>query len=352
MNENSAIVHCALVAVHSEKSADGPAGAIKRSSLCVEKRKKSSEDARSVCCSNKVCSEKKLSTQDQTIKRLTSRVDKARKERGKDMGVECSKQVCPDKEVTTQTVGRSTSCSVKKAKKRGKAMNIGCSSQTVESEQSAKKKRQEPVAADHHRKIPAPSSFRKVVKEKTSKTAARLHAKLRQRKLMKVELRRDAPSNVQPVLMKANQEPATANAISFGALIDANIPSPVPDQEPTEVHSVLGELVNAKRLLPVTPFTVQPAEESGDTDQASPSTTELVCLMEKFHITPSEELTYAAYESDSNSVDYCKYELYDSDGDCVLCDCDQLDDGDGEFDQFPELKGLPEQVFQIIHLLP
>ena len=74
--------------------------------------------------------------------------------------------------------------------------------------------------------------------------------------------------------------------------------------------------------------------------------------MEKFHITPSEELTYAADESDSNSVDYCKYELYDSDDDCALCDCDQLDDGDGEFDQFPELESLPEQVFQIIHLLP
>ena len=352
-SKESASVPCsAHVAIHSENSADRPAQAIKSFSLCVDKRKKSSKDARSVGGSNKVCADKKVSTQDQTIKRSTSNVDKARNKRGKDMGAECANQVCADKKITTQAGGRSTPCSVKKAKKRGKAMSIGRSNQTVESEQSAKKKRQEPIVADHHRKIPAPSSFRKMIKEKTSKTAARLRVKLRQRKLMKVELRRDAPSNVQPMLTKANQEPATANAIPFGALINANIPSPVPDQEPSEVHSVLGELVNAKRPLPVTPFTVQPAEESGDTDQASPSITELVFLMEKFHITPSEEPTYAADESDSNSVDDCEYELYDADGDCVLCDCDQLDDGDGEYDLFPELKSLPEQVYQIIQLLP
>ena len=351
-NEIASVPCSAHVAVHSENSGDRPAQAIKRSSLRVDKRKKRSKDAPRVGCSNKVCADKKVAAQDQRIKYSISSVDKAGKKRGKDMGAECANQVSADKNVTTQAVGRSTPCSVKKAKKRGKAMSVGYSS-TVESEQSAKKQRQESVAAHHHPKIPAPSSFRKMIKEKTSKTAARLRAKLRQRKLMMVELKRDAPSNVQPVLMKANQEPVTANVIPNGALInDANIPSPVPDQEPTEAHSVLGELVSAKRPLPVTPFTVQPTEESRDTDQASPSITELVCLMEKFHITPSEEPTYAADESDCNSVDDCEYELYDSDGDCVLCDCDQLDDADGEYDLFPELKSLPEQVFQIIQLLP
>ena len=49
--------------------------------------------------------------------------------------------------------------------------------------------------------------------------------------------------------------------------------------------------MNAKQPLPATPFTVQPDEESTAVDQeslpATPSTTELVSLMEQLQIAPS-----------------------------------------------------------------
>jgi len=77
--------------------------------------------------------------------------------------------------------------------------------------------------------------------------------------------------------MKGNQEPAKEN-----------IPLLATNQEQAAVQGVLGEMVTAKRPLPVTPLKVQPAEESMDMYQeslpATSSMTELVSLMEQLHI--------------------------------------------------------------------
>ena len=124
------------------------------------------------------------------------------------------------------------------------------------------------------------------------------------------------------------------------------------NQEPTADHNVLGELVNAKRPLPVTPFTVQPAGDKNEGPlSATPSITELACQMKKLQISSSVDPDVSR---DSDSVDESNgdYELYDSDGDCVLCEFDVLDDADGEYDLYPELQSLSAQVLQLIQLLP
>ena len=313
--------------------------AIERSTSRVNKGKKR-EKAVSVGCANQVGPDTKVTSQ--KTERSSSSANKG-KNRDKAMSIGCSNQVGEDTKVTSQANERSTSI-VNKRKKRRKTVSVGCSNQTVaSSEQSAKKPRKESTdAAPHCHHIPVPSSSRKIIKEKTSKKAARARAKVTQRKLMLEQLRSDTPSKGQPVLTKANQQPV--NTIPFGAPFNANTPSQATGQETTAVQNVLGELVNTKRPLPVTPFTAQLPEESIDT--------ELVSLMEKLHITSSLDPAYVPDVCNSDSADECQYELYDSDGDCVLCDCEQLDDGDGEYELFPELKSLPEQVLQIIQLLP
>ena len=310
-----------------------------RSSSSANKGK-NRDKAMSIGCSNQVGEDTKVTSQ--ANQSSTSSANKG-KNRDKDMSVSCSNQVDTDKKVTSEANERSTSI-VNKRKKRRKTVSVGCSNQTVaSSEQSAKKPRKESTdAAPHCHHIPVPSSSRKIIKEKTSKKAARARAKVTQRKLMLEQLRTDTPSKGQPVLTKANQQPV--NTIPFGAPFNANTPSQATDQETTAVQNVLGELVNAKRPLPVTPFTAQLPEESNDT--------ELVSLMEKLHITSSLDPAYVPDVRNSDSADECQYELYDSDGDCVLCDCEQLDDSDGEYELFPELNSLPEQVLQIIQLLP
>ena len=305
-----------------------------RSTSNVNKAKKG-DKTKSVVRFNQVGTDKKVSSQ--AIERSTSSVNKAKK-RDKDASAGCSNQVAIDvsEKVTSQATVPSTP-SVKKGKKRRKRKSVGSSNETTESEQSAKKQRKEPGEAKQ--------------KKKNSKKVARARAKVRQRKLMKVELQPGTHSNGQPVPTKRNQD--SANAIPFGAPPSANTPSHMAaNQEPTADQNVLGELVNAKRPLPVNPFTVQPAGDKNEGPlSATPYITELAGLMEKLQIS-SSVVPDVSHDSDSVDESDGDYELYDSEGDCVLCECDVLDDGDGEYDLFPELKSLPEQVLQLIQLLP
>ena len=89
-----------------------------------------------------------------------------------------------------------------------------------------------------------------------------------------------------------------------------------------------------KRPLLVTPFTVQADEESMDTGQeplrTTPSVTELVSLTEQRQI--------------ASSVDHV-WEVPDE------SDSEAHDDCDGEYDLYPELQSLPEQMLLLIELL-
>ena len=97
-------------------------------------------------------------------------------------------------------------------------------------------------------------------------------------------------------------------------LLIANLQLKDTHREPTSVQNV-EELLNAKRPLPVTPISGEPAEESIDLGQASlpatPSMTELVSLMEKLQIAPTEDLapdyvadvSYSHLDDVSNGAD-------------------------------------------------
>ena len=320
------------------------------SSVHIEK---SRDKAKSNGFSNQVGADKNVTskaTMRSTDKKVTSQATErstfsVNKEKNSDKpnNVRCCSQVGADKNVTSQAFERSAS-SFNKRRKRANAKRDF--NQTVETEHSAKKQRKEPAITEQHRRaeIPVPSSFRKKTKEKKSKKAAHEPAKVTQSKLLKVEMRPGTPSKGQLVLTKAKQEPV-ANAIPYRAPL---APQKGASQEPIAVQNVLGELVNAKRPLPVTPFTVQPAEDMNEGPlSATPSITELARQMEKLQIDPD-----VSHDSDSVDESNGDYELYDSDGDCVLCECDDRDDGDGEYAVFPELKSLPEQVLQLIQLLP
>ena len=324
------------------------------SSVHIEK---SRDKAKSNGFSNQVGADKNVTskaTMRSTDKKVTSQATErstfsVNKEKNSDKpnNVRCCSQVGADKNVTSQAFERSGS-SVNKRRKRANAKRDF--NQRVESEHSAKKQRKEPAFTEQYRRaeIPVPSSFRKKTKEKKSKKAAHEPAKVTKRKLLKVEMRPGTPSKGQLVLTKAKQEPV-ANAIPYRAPLDVNVtPQMGAGQEPIAVQNVLGELVNAKRPLPVTPFTVQPAEDMNEGPlSATPSITELARQMEKLQIDPD-----VSHDSDSVDESNGDYELYDSDGDCVLCECDDRDDGDGEYAVFPELKSLPKQVLQLIQLLP
>ena len=140
------------------------------------------------------------------------------------------------------------------------------------------------------------------------------------------ELTTNATFIGQPETMKQSQNSAAENAISYEGMSNANLQLQATHREPTSFQNV-GELLNAKRSLPVTPFSVQPAG-SMNMDQeslpATPSITELVSLMEQLHIVPpvAPATNYVACVSDSNS----------DDKENVL---------------FPELQSLGEQ-FQIV----
>ena len=144
---------------------------------------------------------------------------------------------------------------------------------------------------------------------------------------MAVELRPNAPFIGQPELIKAKQKSAVEIANPVRGLLSANLQLQDTNREPTSVQSA-GQLLNAKRPLPVTPFCVEPAEESIDMDQeslpATPSMAELVSLMEQLQIAPSED----------PASDYVAVSHSHSD-----------DDNDGaENVLFPGLQSLAEQV--------
>ena len=152
---------------------------------------------------------------------------------------------------------------------------------------------------------------------------------------LSVELRHSTPFVGQPEHMKvANQEEAKEMAPPSEEMLNANLPLQSPEKESATGQNVLGEVMNAKRPLPVTPFTVEQAAESMETDQEllppTPSITELASVMEQLQISPSE----------------------DEDHDVPLVsDSDYDDESDGEYGVYPELKSLPEQVLQLIQML-
>ena len=132
----------------------------------------------------------------------------------------------------------------------------------------------------------------------------------------------------------ANQEPAKNIAIPFEGLLNASLPLQSPDKESTTGQNVLGDVMDARRPLPVTPFTVEQAAESMETDQellqTTPSMTEFASLM--------EQLTISLPEDEDYDVP-------------LVSDSDSYDESDAEYDLFPELQSLPEQVLQLIQLL-
>lgn len=120
----------------------------------------------------------------------------------------------------------------------------------------------------------------------------------------------------------------------LGELSNANQPLQAMDQEPAAVQSVLGELVAAKIPSAVAPFTLGFSEKSMDTYQDETLTThsisELVSLMEQLQVAPFEDRICHVRE----------FSYAESDDGCVE-----------EYDQYPELQSLPEQVLQLIQLL-
>ena len=292
---------------------------IERSSA-VSKRKKISKPE-SIACSNQIDVDKNTASQD--IEHSSFDVNNGQK-RSKSLIFGCSNEVSADKKAEApQEIERSSTA--KKGKKRSKPASVGCSNQILVSEFQAKKPRKKQVAAQSRRETPVLARLRKIIKERASQNGphSRTRTISRQRKLKVVELRHNA-----------NQEPAKEIAIPFEGLLNASLLLQSPEKESTTGQNVLGDVMDAKRPLPVTPFTVEPAEESMETDQellqTTPSMTELVSLM--------EQLTISLPEDEDYDVP-------------LVSDSDSYDESDAEYDLFPELQSLPEQVLQLIQLL-
>ena len=304
---------------------------IERSSRAVSKRKNRGKPG-SIACSNQIDVDTNASQQ---IERSSLNV-KNEQQSIKASMVGCSSEVSADKKVEApQAIGRSSTA--KKGKKRSKPASVGCFTQTTASEFQAKKPRKEQVAAQCRRETPVLARLRKIVKEKASHNGphSRTRTITRQRKLKEVELRNKTRFVGQPEVSKvANQEPAKEMAIPFEGLLNANLPLQSLDKESVSGQNLLGEVMDAKRPLPVTPFTMEPTTESMETDQellpTTPSMTELVSLMEQLTILPSEDQDYDVP---------------------LISDYDSDDESDAEYDLFPELQSLPEQVLQLLQLL-
>jgi len=316
------IVPCSRVGVIRQNSVAkqvNVSGGTERSSLRAEKRKKRKE-AVSVGCLDQVGLDHSKTLTSQETERSSFVINKG-KQRSKPAKVYCSNQVGMDKKGATRE-SEDTSFGVNKARKRRNAPRVGCSSELVSPGQSAKKRRNEPVEAHHRFKMPAPSSSRQLTQKKASKAVPHSPAQVRQRKLMAMGLKPVSPLSGQ--LMTGNQEPAKEN-----------IPLLATNQEQAAVQEVLGEMVTAERPLPVTPLKVQPAEESLDMYQeplpATSSMTELVSLMEQLHISPC--------------VDDSDFRVPD------VSDSESDDDCDGEYELFPELQSLGEQVLLLLQML-
>ena len=304
---------------------------IERSSA-VTKRKKGSKPA-SITCSNQINVDKDAASQE--IKHSSFDVNNGQK-RSKALIFGYSNEVSADKKAEApQEIGRSSTA--KKEKKRDKPASVGCSNQISVSEFQAKKPRKEPVAVQHRRETSVLTRLRKITKERASQNGphSRTRTILRQRKLQGVELRHNARFVGQPELFKAaNQEPEKEIAIPFEGLLNENLPLQFPGKESTTRHNVIGDVMDAKRPLPVTPFTAEQAAESMETDQellqSTPSMTELASLM--------EQLTISLPEDEDYDVP-------------LVSDSDSYDESDAEYDLYPELQSLPEQVLQLIQLL-
>ena len=288
----------------------------KRSNSDVKKGKKGSKDASSASCSTRDNGGKKVTNQEG--ERLSFSVDKENKGSKAASSASRSTRDNGDKKVTNQE-GELSSFGVGKGKKRSKMASAGCSNQTAASERSGKKRRKE----TDRKKNSSSSNLRKLITEKSSQ---KTRTKAKQRKLMELILKADTSFIGQPQLMKADHKPANENGIPPKERSNTNTPLQGTNQETTAVQNVLGGLVNAKRPLPVTPFTVQPDEETMATCEeplpTTPSVTELVSRMEQLQIASPDE-------SDSESYDDC----------------------DGEYDVCPELLSLPEQVLMLMQLL-
>ena len=304
---------------------------IERSSA-VTKREKGSKPA-SITCSNQI--DVKNNAASQEIEHSSFDVNNGQK-KSKALIVGCSNEVSADKKAEApQEIGRS--CTAKKGKKRSKPASVGCSNQISVSQFQAKKPRKERVAVQHRRETSVLARLRKIIKEKASQNGphSRTRTILRQQKLKGVELRHNARFVGQPELSKGtNQEPEKEIAFPFEGLLNGNLPLQFPGKESTTRQNVLGEVMDAKRPLPVTPFTVEQAEESMETDQellqTTSSMTELVSLMEQLTILRPEDEDYDVP---------------------LVSDSDSYDESDAEYDFFPELQSLPEQVLQLIQLL-
>lgn len=254
-----------------------------------------------------------------------------------------SSQVTLASEVTPQENQRSHSA-VKKDKKRRKAVNEGCNKvaprqhdrsslgakkgkkrrKAVQaSECSAKKRCKDPI----RREISSSFSLRKLIAQRLSEKA---RAKARQRKLMELILTADKHILGQIELTKVYQNTASRNEIPPTWQSYTTIPSEGTRHESGGLRNVFEELMNGKRPLPVNPFKVEPAQEPMDTSQellpTAPSMTELVSLVAELHIS---QFTDSVCDISDQSESDC----------------------DSEYDPYPELQSLPQQVLNLIEFL-
>ena len=382
LQEGESIPRSQISVLSSQNSAEKQVNLsqdIEQPSFRAERKKKNGKITK-VACSNQVVPENSKKVKLQEISRSPVEVNKGKKII-RPTNVRCSSEVgVNDKVEASQNIRRSSLAIKKRNKRRIAAANESYSSQIATTEQLAKKKRKEPVTAPHCRNFPAPQSLNKMNKKKKSQRGCHSPIEVRQRKMVAVEVRPNAPFIGKQELVKADQKLAAENAIPVGGLLSANLQLQATHREPTSVQNE-GELLNAKRPLPVTPFRGQSAEETIDMDQASlpetPSVTELVFLMEKLQIAPSEDpssdyvadISYSHSDDDSYGSEQVNFpELQNRREQAQVTPSEEpasayvagvsdysvsdVDSDDAEYALFPELQSLGKQVLQIIQLLP
>ena len=276
---------------------------IERASPCVIVKRKKRSKRLSVVRSSQNNVEKKASP-----KRSSSHVDKEEKGSNVETFYFSSQEVDDDKsnKVKSPRIQRS-SFGASKEKKRRMGGPASCSNETQTSEQSVKKPRKEP--AHLRRKIPQLSSFRKMIKDKEYQKSR--SKRVRQRKLMVSRVDKRLFFAGQLHQMKTSDEPASRKAAQFEGIRNANLPpQAATDQAQTAV----------KQPSPVTQMLLP----------TTPSATELASLMEQLPIAASVDPVCDVPD---------------------VCDSYSDDESDAEYDVYPELQCLPEQVLQLIQLL-
>jgi len=362
-----------LTAQNSEEKQVNLSQDIERSSFRADRKKKNGKTTK-VACSNQVGQDISKEVKPQEINLSSFDANKGKKII-KPAKVGRSSEVGVNEKVEASQDIRRSSFAIKKRNKRRNA----AASESVATEQLAKKKRKEPDEAPHPCKVPAPPSLKKMSKKRKTRRVSQSPTGVRQQKIVAVELRPNVPFIGQPELMKEHQKSAVENVIPVGRLLSANLQLQGTHREPTSVHNA-GELLNAKRPLPVTPFSVEPAKESMDMDQeslpATPSMTELVSLMEKLRIATfldpasdcvddvsdsysdddndgSENALFPELQTLGKQVQIKPSEDPASDYVADVSESESdVDSDDAEYALFPELQSLGEQVLQIIQLLP